>query len=52
MSAEHDWQQTTVRGRLSKQRRCTKCGLFETELSRMKPCGQSWDEFIQGGVTP
>lgn len=32
----------------AKQRQCTKCGLWETELSRLKPCGQSWDEFIHG----
>lgn len=36
----HDWQpgRTGSRRRVSSQRQCTRCGLWETTMSRMRPC--------------
>lgn len=47
MSTGHDWQ--PVRRR-SVQRRCTKCGLWETALSRERPCGEPWPDDPKDGT--
>lgn len=42
--SEHEWHYPIVRGTRSRQRRCGKCELWETTLSKAHLCGQSWPE--------
>ena len=36
--ADHAWEERTTRRGAAMQRQCANCGLWETELTRAKPC--------------